>query len=150
MLAQHLSHIDYLMATLDAQVEDHIRPFAAEVARWDTLPGINRCLAQILVAEVGADLRQFLDAAQLASWAGLCPGHHESAGKRRSGKTRKGNPALRSAMCEAAWAASHGKDTYLAAQFLRFKRRFGTKSETKAIFAVAHTMIVIVWLILAN
>ena len=95
-------------------------------------------------------MSRFPTPGHLASWVGLCPGHHESAGKRRSGKARKGNPALRAAMCEAAWAASHGKDTYLAAQFKRFKRRFGTKGETKAIFAVAHTMIVIVWHILAE
>ena len=75
----------------------------------------------------------------------MCPGNDESAGKRRSGKARKGNEALRTAMCEAAWAASHTRDTYLAAQYRRFKRRMGTKSEGKAIFAVAHTMIVILW-----
>jgi transposase len=75
----------------------------------------------------------------------LCPGNNESAGKRRSGKAPKGNEALRTAMCEAAWAGSHTRDTYLAAQYRRFKRRMGTKSEGKAIFAVAHTMIVIVW-----
>jgi hypothetical protein len=104
----------------------------------------------VIVAEIGVDMTRFPTDKHLASWVGLCPGHHESAGKRRSGKARKGNPALRSAMCEAAWAASHGKDTYLNAQFRRFKRRFGTKGETKAIFAVAHTMIVIVWHVLAN
>ncbi|HEY9558161.1 MAG TPA: transposase [Acidimicrobiales bacterium] len=82
--------------------------------------------------------------------SGSAPGHHESAGKRCSGKAREGNPALRTAMCEAAWAASHGKDTYLAAQYRRFKRKFGTRGETKAVFAVAHTMIVIVWHLLAD
>lgn len=74
----------------------------------------------------------------------------ESAGKRRSGKARKGNPALRTALCEAAWAASHGKDGYLVARYRRFQRRFGTKGEIKAIFAVAHTILVIIWHLLAD
>ena len=86
----------------------------------------------------------------LASWAGLCPGHHESAGKRRSGRARKGDAALRVALCEAAWPAARTRDTYLAAQFRRFSRRMGKKNEGKAIFAVAHTMIVIIWHVLAN
>ena len=86
----------------------------------------------------------------LASWAGLCPGHHESAGKRRSGRARKGDAALRVALCEAAWSAARTRDTYLAAQFRRFSRRMGKKNEGKAIFAVAHTMIVIIWHVLAN
>lgn len=93
---------------------------------------------------------RFPTAQHLASWAGLCPGHHESAGKRRSGKARKGDAALRVALCEAAWSAARTRDTYLAAQFRRFSRRMGKKNEGKAIFAVAHTMIVIIWHVLAN
>ena len=90
-------------------------------------------------------LSGFPSDAHLASRAGQCPGNNESGGKRRSGKARKGNEALRTAMCEAAWAATHTRDTSLAAQYRRFKRHMGTKSEGKAIFGVAHTMIVIVW-----
>jgi transposase len=86
--------------------------------------------------------------AHLASWAGLCPGNHESAGKRRSGKARKGNAALRAALCEAAWSAARTRNTYLSAQFRRFCRRFGKNGEGKAIFAVAHTMLVIIWHVL--
>jgi hypothetical protein len=93
-------------------------------------------------------MSRFPTPGHLASWVGLCPGNHESAGKRKTGRATKGNPALRSSLCEAAWAASHGRDTYLAAQYRRFKRRLGTKSEGKAIFAVAHTMVVIAWHIL--
>lgn len=125
-------------------------PFAEAATRLLSIPGVGKRVAEIIVAEIGVDMSRFPTDKHLASWVGLCPGHDESAGKRRSGKARKGNPALRAAMCEAAWAASHGKNTYLAAQFRRFKRRFGTKGETKAIFAVAHTMIVIVWHLLAD
>lgn len=95
-------------------------------------------------------MSRFPTAAHLASWVGLCPGNHESAGKRRSGKARKGNQALRTALCEAAWAAARTKDTYLAAQYRRFRRRMGARNEGKAIFAVAHTLVVIVWHVLAD
>jgi transposase len=151
LLRMHLDHIDELQAMearLDGEVDRVMGPFAEAATRLLSIPGVGKRVAEVIVAEIGTDMGRFPTAKHLASWVGLCPGHHESAGKRRSGKARKGNPALRAAMCEAAWAASHGKDTYLAAQFRRFNRRFGTKGETKAIFAVAHTMIVIVWHIL--
>jgi transposase len=112
--------------------------------------GIAKRSAEVIISEIGVDMSRFPTAAHLASWAGLCPGNDESAGKRRSGRARKGNACLRAAPCEAAWAASHTRDSYLAAQYRRFKRRFGTRSEGKAIFAVAHTMIVIVWHILST
>ncbi len=152
LLRMHLDHIDELQAMearLDGEVDRVMAPFAEAATRLLSIPGVGKRVAEVIVAEIGVDMTRFPTDKHLASWVGLCPGHHESAGKRRSGKARKGNPALRAAMCEAAWAAAHGKDTYLAAQFRRFKRRFGTKGETKAIFAVAHTMIVIVWHVLA-
>lgn len=153
LLRMHLDHIDELVtmeARLDAEVDKLMGPFAEAATRLLSIPGVGKRVAEIIVAEIGIDMSRFPTDKHLASWVGLCPGHNESAGKRRSGKARKGNPALRAAMCEAAWAASHGKDTYLAAQFRRFKRRFGTKGETKAVFAVAHTMIVIAWHVLAS
>lgn len=153
LLRMHLDHIDELTAMearLDGEVDTLMGPFADAATRLLTIPGVGKRVAEVIVAEIGVDMTRFPTDKHLASWVGLCPGHHESAGKRRSGKARKGNPALRSAMCEAAWAAAHGKDNYLAAQFRRFKRRFGTRGETKAIFAVAHTMIVIVWHLLAS
>lgn len=153
MLRLHLDHIDQLTALetrLDAAVDSAMVPFG-EAATWLlSIPGVGKRVAEIIIAEIGADMGRFPTAAHLASWVGLCPGHHESAGKRRSGKARKGNRALRTAMCEAAWAASHTKDTYLAAQYRRFMRKFGTKGQAKAILAVAHTMIVIVWHLLTN
>jgi transposase len=98
MLMHHLSHIDYLnqqIARLDAEIAEQIRPFQAAVDRWDQLPGINQRVGQVIVAEVGADLKPFPDGAHLASWSGMCPGNQESAGKRHTGKTRKGNKWLR-------------------------------------------------------
>jgi transposase len=153
LLRMHLDHVDELDAIevrLDTQVDALMDPFAEAATRLLSIPGVGKRVAEVIVAEIGVDMSRFPTDKHLASWVGLCPGHHESAGKRRSGKARKGNPALRTAMCEAAWAASHGKDTYLAAQYRRFKRKFGTRGETKAVFAVAHTMIVIVWHILAD
>lgn len=115
-----------------------------------TIPGIGKRVAEVVIAEIGADMSKFASAGQLASWVGLCPGHHESAGKQRSGRARKGNGALRVALCEAAWSAARTKNCYLSAQFRRFAKRMGKKNEGKAIFAVAHTLIVIIWHVLAN
>ena len=151
LLRMHLDHVDELVAMearLDSEVDRLMAPFGDTATRLLSIPGVGKRVAEVIVAEIGVDMSRFPTDQHLASWAGLCPGHHESAGKRRSGKARKGNPALRTAMCEAAWAASHGKDGYLPARFRRFKRRFGTKGDTKAIFALAHTMIVIVWHVL--
>jgi transposase len=153
MARMHLDHIDQLneiIDRLDGEVDRLMAPFAEPATRLMSVPGIGKRSAEVIVSEIGVDMTRFPSAHHLASWAGLCPGHDESAGKRRSGRARKGNGALRVAMCEAAWAASHTRDTYLAAQYRRFKRRSGTKSEGKAIFAVAHTTIVIVWHILAS
>ena len=153
MLSLHLGHIDQLTVTidrLDAEVVREIDPFVEQVTHLRTIPGIGQRTAEVVIAEIGVDMTRFPTAAHLASWAGLCPGNHESAGKRRSGKARKGDAALRVALCEAAWSAARTKDTYLAAQFRRFSRRMGKRNEGKAIFAVAHTMIVICWHVLAN
>lgn len=110
-----------------------------------TIPGINRRTAEVVLAEIGTDMSRFAAAPQLASWAGLCPGNHESAGKRRSGRTRQGSRWLRSALVQAAWAASHTKATYLSAQYRRLARRRGKK---KALMAVAHTLLVMCYEVL--
>jgi transposase len=152
MLAMHLDHIDHLSAAidrLDRETDRVIAPFAEQVTRLSTIPGIATRTAQVVIAEIGVDMTRFPTAQHLASWAGLCPGNRESAGKQRSGKTRPGNPALRAALCEAAWCASRTHDTYLAAQFRRFCRRFGKNNEAKAVVAVAHTLIVMIWHVLA-
>ncbi|HSS10390.1 MAG TPA: transposase, partial [Acidimicrobiales bacterium] len=154
MLARmHLDHIDQLSAMearLDKEVDKLMAPFAEAATRLLTIPGVGKRTAEVVISEIGVDMTRFPTANHLASWAGLCPGNDESAGKRRSGRPTKGNEALRSILCEAAWAASHTKDTYLAAQYRRFLRRMGKRNESKAIFAVAHTMLTVIWHILAS
>ena len=142
LVAQQLAHVDYLdeaVARLDAEIAERLRPFEDQLARLDTIPGVGRRTAEILLAELGSDMERFPSAAHLASWAGMCPGNNESAGKRKSGKTRKGNAWLRAALVEAAQAASRTKDTYLAAQYRRLAARRGRK---KALIAVGHSILV--------
>lgn len=110
-----------------------------------SIPGINRRTAEVVLAELGTDMGRFPTNAHLASWTGLCPGNHESAGKRKSGKTTHGNVWLRAALVQAAWAASHTKRTYLASQYQRLARRRGKK---KALIAVAHTLLTIIYQVL--
>jgi transposase len=151
MAGMHLRHIDELTELIEAieeALDRRLVPFAEQAVRLRTIPGIGKRTAEVIIAEIGVDMSRFPTGAHLASWAGLCPGNNESAGKRRSGKARKGNAALRTALCEAAWSAARTRDSYLAAQFRRFSRRFGKKGEGKAIFAVAHTMVVIIWHVL--
>jgi len=153
MIRAHLAHIDHLGTSidqLDAEVDRVIAPFVDQVRRLMTIPGVGKRTAEVTIAEIGVDMSRFPSAAHLASWAGLCPGNHESAGKRRTGRARKGNAALRVALCEAAWAGVRKNDSYLGAQFRRFQRRFGRKAEGKAIFACAHSLVVMVWHVLAD
>jgi transposase len=111
----------------------------AAIALWDPIPGVNQTVATILLAEIGTRPEQFPDAGHVASWVAICPGNHESAGKRKSGKTRKGNRWLRAALVESAWAAARSKGTYLAALYARLLPR---KGEKRALVAVAHSILV--------
>ena len=113
-------------------------PFPAAAERLKTIPGVDQRTAEYLLAEVGTDMSRFPTAGHLASWAGMCPGNHQSAGKRHSGKTAKGNCWLRRTLTQDAWAASHTKDTYLAALYRRLAARRGKK---RAIIAVAHSIL---------
>jgi transposase len=150
LLARQLAHIDFLdasIAEVSAEIAERLRPCEAELERLATIPGVGRRTAELLVAEIGTDMRRFPTAAHLASWAGMCPGNDESAGKRRSGKTRKGSPWLRSTLIEAARAAGRSKGTYLAAQYHRLAARRGTK---RAAVAVGHTILVIAYRLLSE
>jgi transposase len=150
MLAQQLAHLDALdelIERVSAEVTVRMRPFAAAVERLDTIPGVGLRTAETLIAEVGADVRRFPSAAHLASWAGMCPGNDESAGKHRSGTTRHGDPWLRAALIEAAQAAARTRRSYLAAQYHRLAVRRGKK---KALVAVGHTILVIAYHLLAR
>jgi transposase len=142
LVSQLLAHLDYLdeaVAQMSEQIEVLVAPFAAERARLDTIPGINRPTADVLIAELGVDMRVFPTAAHAASWAGLCPGNNESAGKHKSGKTRKGSRWLRAALIEAALAAIRTRDCAFGARYRRILRHRGHK---KAVVAVAHAMLV--------
>jgi len=127
---------------LTERIEQEIAPFHQTVTRLMTIPGVSARIAQILVAETGADMTRFATAAHLASWAGMCPGHHESAGKHHGGATRKGDSWLRGALGEAATAAARTKNTYLQARYRRIAARRGTK---RAVVAVGHTILTSAW-----
>ena len=150
LLARQLAHIDYLEALIDevsTEIAERMRPFEAALEQLDTIPGVGRRIAEVMVAEIGADLERFPSPAHLASWAGMCPGNHESAGKRQTGRTRKGSKWLRSALVEAAHAAGHKKGSYLAAQYQRVLVRRGKK---RAAVAVGHTILTIVYYLLTR
>jgi transposase len=112
LLAEQLRHVDALeesIARLNPEIAERLRPFDAELARLQTIPGVGRRSAEVLLAEIGPDMTRLPTAQPLASWAGLCPGNYESAGKRQKGTTRKGSPWLRALLTETAWGASHTK-----------------------------------------
>jgi len=151
LVAQILAHIDFLDERIEAlsqEIVERERPFEEAIRRLDTIPGVGQRIAETLIAELGGDdVGRFASARHLASWVGLCPGQNESAGKQRSGTTRKGNRWLRSVLVEAAYAARRSKDTYLSAQFARLAARRGIK---RAAVAVAHSVLVIVYHLLSE
>jgi transposase len=134
--------LDETMARFDEEIALFCRPFEDAVVRLDTIPGVARPTAEIIVSEIGTDMSHFASADHLAAWAGVAPGNNESAGKRYSGKTRKGNKPLRVALVQAAHGAARTKNTYLAAQYHRLASRRGKK---KALMAVAHSILVIAY-----
>ncbi len=150
LLTQILDHIKYLEERIGAINEEVARlcePFHEAVDLVMTIPGVGLMTAQVIVAEVGLDMSRFPSAHHLASWAGVCPGNHETAGKRRSGRTRKGNRWLRGALAEAGWAASRTKGSEYQALFRRLAFARG-KGKKKARVAVSHAMLIAAWHIL--
>lgn len=133
------------IAEFEKRIEEQIRPFAAAVETWASLPGIDQVTAWTIVAEMGVDMAQFPTAAHAASWAALCPGQEESAGKRHSGRTRRGNGWIKRALSQAAWGASVSKGSYFRALYRRLAMRKGKK---RAIIAVAHALLVTGYILL--
>jgi transposase len=157
MCRLHLKHLDGLeemIAELDAQIEKMMRPFRAARDLLVTIPGLGPLSAAAVISEIGTDVAAFFpDAAHLASWAGICPGNHESAGKRHSGRRRHGNKHLQPVLVECAWAAIR-HDGYLKALYHRHVMKWGgyrsSIAKSKAIIVVAHAILVIIWHVLAT
>jgi transposase len=145
MHLDHVSHLEELIGRLSARIEEKMTPFAEAERHLETIPGVSQRVAETVVAEIGVDMKQFPSAGHLASWAGMCSGNNESAGKRRSGRTTKGDRWLKRILVQAAWAASHTKGTYLSAQYRRLSKRRGCK---RALVAVGHTLLVIIYHVL--
>ncbi len=155
VLAELVARVEELDAALGRvneeikrEVEGSENPFLGKaIELLQTIPGIGERVAQVIVSEIGAEMNRFPTERHLASWAGVCPGNHESAGKRKSGKTTKGNVHLRTALVQAAWAATHTKETYLAAQYRRLVKH---KGKQRALVAVGHSILVIIYHVLAK
>jgi transposase len=150
LVAEQVAHVDFLdeaIARVSTEITKRMCPDEDAITRLDTIPGVGRSVAETLVAEIGSDPTRFPNAQHLASWAGMCPGNHESGGKRRSGATRKGSPWLRSCLVQAAHAAARTKGTYLAAQYRRLAARRG---RAKAAVAVAHSILIIAYHVLTE
>ena len=148
MLAQLLDQVDHLEKQIKAfeqRIGQVMAPFEAELSRLDAMPGINLRAAQAILAEIGVNMSRFHSAAHLASWAGLCPGNNESAGKRRSGRVRPGNRWLREMLVQCAWAAARSQRSYFHQLYRRLKNRRGHK---RALLAVAHALLVVIYHVL--
>jgi transposase len=143
LIAEQLSQIEYLeeaIQRIGTEVAERLRPFESKVKQLDSIPGISQQIAEVLLAEMGWDMSRFPSDKNLASWAGMCPGNNESAGKRRNGKTRKGSRWLRHALIEAAHGAARTKNKYLKTQYHRVAAHRGKK---KALVAVGHSILII-------
>ena len=160
IILDHIEHLEAAIVALDAQIDAVINepeleedgetltvPFGRVRDRLDTIPGVGKRAAEVIIAEIGTDMSRFPTAGHLASWAGMCPGNNVTGGKSRSGRTAKGNVWLRDVLVQCAWSAARTRDTYLAAQFWRLLRRIGKK---KAAMAVGHSILVAAWHILSH
>jgi transposase len=146
-LLEHLEFVEQKITRLETTIEDRLRPVDDIVRRLCTIPGVDRVSAWGIISEIGLNMDQFPDARHLASWAGLCPGNWESAGKRTSGRIRKGSAWLRRHLCQCAWAVSTTRHTYLSALFRRLAARRGLK---RASVAVAHAILTIAYRVIRD
>ena len=146
LLAQ-IDHLDGAIGELNAEIAQRLEPFAAALELLVTIVGIQRRVAEVVIAEIGTDMSRFPSARHLCSWAALCPGNDESAGKRRSGRIRPGNGWLRTALVQAAWAATKVKGSSFGALFRRIAARRGPK---RALIAVAHRLLTVIYSVLSR
>jgi transposase len=146
-LLRQVEQLEGLIAEYSARVEGALSPFLRAAARLETIPGLGGRAAEVIVAEIGTDMTKFPTAGHLASWAGLCPGNDESAGRRRSGKTTKGSRWLRTILVQVAWSASHTKRTIFSATYRRWAKRLGKK---KALVALGHKILVVIYKLLKD
>lgn len=142
LLLDQLQATEQFIARLDERIAELTRPQRPVLERLDAIPGVDRRVAEVLLAEIGPDVTPFPSDAHLASWAGICPGNNESAGKKRSGKTTKGSRWLRQSLVQAAWAASHKKDSYFQAHARNLMHRRGRK---RGLVAVAHSLLTVIY-----
>jgi transposase len=151
LLTTHLAHVDFLdeeITQLSAAIAERLQPFEEEIARLDTIPGVDRQTAEVLLAEIGAAMGRFPTAGHLASWAGMCPGNHESGGKRHGGKTRKGSKWLRRALTGAAHGAARTKQAGRTALADQYRRLVVRRGKGKAAVAVGHRILLIAYRLL--
>jgi len=151
-LLTRFAELERAVARINEEIKREVRespdPFVAEAVKLlETIPGVGERVAEVIVSEIGVDMSRFGTDGRLASWAGMCPGNNESAGKRKSGQTTKGSVYLKGALVQAAWAATHTKQTYLAAQYRRLVSR---KGKNRALVAVGHSILVIIYHLLKN
>lgn len=150
LIQQSWNHIEYLeksITEIEQRIDKLLENYQEELQLLITIPGIKKDTAAVIIAEIGVDMAQFLTAQHLASWAGVAPGNYESAGKRTSTRTVKGNPHIKSAMCEAAWAVSRCRNRWLATKYWQVAARRGKK---KALVAMSHRMLRIIYSMLIN
>jgi transposase len=147
LLWKQLAQQEELIAELESKIEEQTRPFGDEVERLDAVPGVDQRVAQVMLAEVGSNMQPFPTHQHLASWAGMCPGNEESAGKRRRRRITPGNRWLKRTLAQAAWAASHTKNAFMASQYRRWAGRRGKK---RALIAVGHSILVIFYHLLKS
>jgi len=144
LVGQGLAHLDFLehqILQLDAEILKRLEPYGDQFQRLQAIPGVKASSAASLIAELGTNPDQFPTPHHLASWAGICPGNNESAGKHKGGRTRKGNQWLRATVTESAWAAAHKKDSFFRTRFQRLTARRGLK---RALVATAHSLLIVV------